>query len=457
MRSLFEREDVDLVEISRQGFLDLFAKSGNMKSLRVRKADIDVVPSSGNFVAVFSEPMNRQWQLPCMVVSHPGESREFLAWTATYLDSIRPFTAYCRVVDGSLMSNCFNLTPPELGRHAATCAGVVLAELLGQANRRFPIDSFTISAIQSTYSFCRAKALFVGFNDPLAVEINWRKSHDLLGRGGRQRRLEGIHDIWNVLDALIRREKPEDSELLNVVDACNELNDRGFISRGRLESLGEGIQLDASILEKMADSRESRVVAFEQFISQVREKRVSYSPRIAFLSGYLASLLNPGSTTYVDLVQSYEPSMHPVLMWYFVCSGLNPESKLQNEYRGLIRRIMREIVAPGSLLEPPRCDLAIDELELLLSDPEGIRGLPVGNQSQLNVEVAPLISTIVRFEREKTPEQKKLFLDGMTDDARRSLVRKFGRIVNDLGQVYGELTGELPSPKAKRKSTKKRK
>src|SRR5436190_16871577 len=110
-------------------------------------------------------------------------------------------------------------------------------------------------------------------------------------------------------------------------------------------------------------------------IAHSKKRRPSVGPRgtvgrpchnRGFLCGYLASCLHPGSLEYVDLVTSHLSGLPTLMLWYGVCAGLHPQSSVLSEFGGLGRRLLRDVLRREHILDRPDCDLAFDELQVLL-------------------------------------------------------------------------------------------
>ena len=128
-----------------------------------------------------------------------------------------------------------------------------------------------------------------------------------------------------------------------------------------------------------------------QRLATVRSKDES----IEFIAGFLTSLISPGTMDHIHVLLPYVEVLKASLLWYGLAAGSFGRSALQNYGGGLGRRILREATRRETLLDRPRCDIALQELEMVVESGTNIADVRTGISSALTVEITPCIDTVV--------------------------------------------------------------
>jgi hypothetical protein len=85
------------------------------------------------------------------------------------------------------------------------------------------------------------------------------------------------------------------------------------------------------------------------------------------------------------------------MLWYGICAGLSPRSRVLTDSNYLGLRIHRCLSRQESLVSYPSSDISLNELKIILrGNPKG-RGFRQINSSFLRVEIAPLVTTVVAW------------------------------------------------------------
>ena len=159
-----------------------------------------------------------------------------------------------------------------------------------------------------------------------------------------------------------------------------------------------------------------------------------------------------------------------VAMWYGVASALYKPEIWGAEFDGLGRLTLKELAFPLRFDDPPRCDIAVDELVVLVDPSADLQSLRFRGamQKALNVEVALGVSVMIPLSL--PPEQVSTAVSGtptppeLTDILRDLTAATEGMTrhltaategVTRLRDVYGQSIPERPS-KGRRQSRKRR-
>src|SRR5207237_307367 len=138
----------------------------------------------------------------------------------------------------------------------------------------------------------------------------------------------------------------------------------------------------------MQDTREERVRLLENFLQSFGHVRQA-TEELAFLVGYLVSMIAPGTLDHWRLLNSIRQSIPTAGLWYGLCAGLRPESPIESFGAGVGRLVARELRRKVDLMEQPTCDVAVDELEV--TGPF-FKGEGHASSNAVEVEVSPGIS-----------------------------------------------------------------
>ncbi|MGK3995651.1 hypothetical protein [Sorangium sp. So ce1024] len=339
------------------------------------------------------DPVDRP-ELPDVLVTADGQERDWIAWLTTFAPTLRPFTAFCRVMGKTSFErhlNSFGL--PDLGRFENACVGLVLGEVLSSEDALARLrEPLTASACASVLSFAIARELAV-YRYPVHDEADLPARWSLVRRLTRQRErgldTRQIVAVGDVLRALLRGHINTNIDPL-LLQACEEL-----ALRGELVASARAISpAFERAVHEMTGTREERVAVFERAVSQ---PVVGVDAQLgAFSIGYLASRINPGTLAHASLLLGALRHYPSAMLWYGFCAGLSEESSVVSELGGVGRRVLRDLTASDEFIGRPRTDVSAAELEILL-DGNRADEFPVTSPSQLSVELEPGVWTVVNW------------------------------------------------------------
>lgn len=396
---------------TRKEFLAIFQPRGQMELGSVRQTDsVSSIPRGRDELGlVWCEDPRQRWSLPEAVLLDQNKHRDFLAWVLTYLPNFRPFTAYCRVVDFATAENSLRGKPvPSLGKLEEACLGLILGEATTYLIDRYRSELGRLSLIgcTSTYSFAMTRALALGVLNPYTdpVSDTWSAVRDLTKQPKLTLSLETLQEPWAVVLRLAKDGSASRQTVLNkpidqVMDACLELYKTGDIQPQQWHAVTRGFPEIKNVKEQMRGPLEDRVRTLEKSLAILLTQKGSDRATGAFLCGYLASQVSPGSFDHAPLLTFNIHEFPTALLWYGLCAGLQEGFNLQNYSAGLGRRVLRDVFRRENFLDRPRCDVAVAELKVLTSSESAMVDFPTGGQGHLVVEIAPCVTTLVRWQR----------------------------------------------------------
>ncbi|HKO53520.1 MAG TPA: hypothetical protein VJV79_37685 [Polyangiaceae bacterium] len=345
--------------------------------------------------AIWSSDPYERAALPVLLVTADGQERDWLAWLVTFAPALRPFTAFCRIVGyTAFLQETESMRAPALSGIDTASIGLILGELLMSSHetssRR---ESPTASACASTLSFALIRDLAIHKRpvfEPNELPAQWSRIRKLTRQRERNTHATDVTLCAEVLRALSGGGSYPFAGS-PIFAACHEILERGEV---RAEAPRFG-QVFAAAADAMLGTREERVDIFERVLSA---PVISGGPpeEEAFSIGYLASRINPGTLVHAALVAPALQRYPAAMLWYGVCAGLVQNSNVLNELGSVGRRVERDLLVQDGLENRPRADIAASELEIFVTG-ERTDDFPISSPSQLVVELAPAITTVVNW------------------------------------------------------------
>ena len=391
--------------------------------------------------------------LPQLLIVADAEIEDFLAWAVTFLPKFRPFTAFIRVLPWTVFEMSQDRGPKPSNAIAPVIAGAALGEAMMSSTGRGFLETLPLTAFESTYSATLGRALFQGFQSPLmqCASEGWKLARQLTDQPMRRVTPESLDSVWAVVLALTDSTHAQGlstPRLQAIYRGCTEIRDTGELSSGAWEGISQNRVSRSSYSEAMSATRERRVEFFETTVrSLINESTDELST--SFLVGYLASLISDGSIEHAQLVLPLQEILPTAMLWYGVNAGLLPRNRVLTDYGSLGLRLVREMNRQHTLLSAPFCDVSVRELEVLFRGDPRSRGFRQNNASLLRIEVAPTITTAVKWPP-RTVSGGQLSLFGSEDRPVVSDLSRLHELVEFLRNGLSLAESMLPAQPEKR-------
>jgi hypothetical protein len=388
---------------------------------------------------------------PSVVVVNEEDIKDFLAWVGTYLQTFKPFTAFCRVSNIETATRLTERKIPKIRWELQLALlGLVLSETAAYVGESGKGKMMTLKACTATCSYAASKMLWVG-GDVVELERaihGWQAARELTLQQQLQIPLRDLLAVWSVIWRLAQRDSGAFSavgEIAQVrpaiIDICMQLYETGTASPWMLER--SGIQLPLGEGQAWTrQTREERVVLLDSIFQRLPS--IDDPITASFIAGYMLSQVAPGTIDHVGLLKRLGRSYPAAYLWYGLCAGLQRPNSLIDYSEGLGRRVLQEATRHENFLDKPKCDISIEELSLLRSAPSDHFDFKVANSAYLDVEIAPcVVSSLKTSNREVVPEvlfdekliQRPEFLDVLAelDDA----LYRVSRIRERMSRLLG--------------------
>jgi hypothetical protein len=187
-----------------------------------------------------------------------------------------------------------------------------------------------------------------------------------------------------------------------------------------------------SLHNQTYQTREERVVAVQRALSILRSSNNLPLFVCDFAVGYLASRIGPGSLDHADLLASEWPQDPAPIVWLGLCAGLYPDSTVQAYANGLGKRVLRNVCAPEGILERPRCDISLSELEVLFFGDNPSVDFLTHSQTYLSVELWPRVIATLRWPTQAPAPQRADLQDSRITTELRNAITGLRDLYNSL-------------------------
>lgn len=412
----------------------------------------------------------RSRSLPQFVVIPDADRREFFAWVSTYCPFATPLTQWCRVVDEEELARVQSLeVVPRYGGVASAWAGAIVGESILHLGAGSKLSELSVTALQARASFVAARAFGLWGSDKarIAAMGQHESARNILGLDSLGPNLKEHQEFWTILETLSNeagtRPPKFDFQLRLIIESCDDIRKSGFVSRPiMLKTMGE-LGWPEKLAEFEQCGAEQRVTLFDK----ATERLVRFEPNIhqslralgEFMVAYFAARIGGSASAHIPLLTRLVGSHPMVALWYGVASALYKPEIWGAEFDGLGRLTLKELAFPLRFDDPPRCDIAVGELDVLIDPCADFQSLRFRGamRKALNVEVALGVNVIIPLSL--PPEQVSTVASGgltpseLTDILGHLTAATEG--VTRLRDVYGQPTPERPS-KRRRQSKKRR-
>lgn len=389
---------------SRQDLVDLFERDGSSEITAYKSegfTELRVEPSRP--VAFWKDDPRQGSSIPTGVVVPSNELRDFIAWVATYV-SLRPFTAYCRIIESETIEYFPQMGEPSLGQFENCYLGIILAECARKSRTLEGVKRLSPAEFEGALSFALARSVALGPGASLfgRIEAQWKKARALTSPREDSNETRLLLRLCRIASAL---DKPNlsnnDDEI--ILDCAHDIARFGEIQGNDWARLtSDHLQL-RSVSEIQKLRREERVQLLRRVVDSSLPTR---DPLLPFAIGYLGSTVAPGTFDHYGIMHELEARIAGVLLWYGFCAGLYRKSSLQSFSGGVGRRVVRDLERNDSIFARPYCDISVSELEVLLSADKRF-DFKIGLPGTIEIELAPCITTIHSLQQQQTerPEE----------------------------------------------------
>lgn len=366
-------------------------------------AAIDVAPDSA--VGIWRAPAKQgQSPLPQVIIGKQAVLEDLIAWVATYLPTIGPLSGQCRLLTPKAFHDAHRKSTKSDWRSiAGSAVALCFGEVLSYASHSVQPTDISFVMCRSTLSFALMRGTALGCSPNRLQEISeaWKAVRNKLGQSTNLDSSELILQI--VLNFAFDTPIGENDRVAGPhgvlgynVDVQSFLEDYGnkYTSKLLANRIRDSRPLTAEERVELFDlvspdlTRDSRHTAVERGLilaSLAFWCRAGFSQQLAIMSPYQKAL--PQSTIWLAALHQSEPLMDTLSL-----GG------------GVGWRVAKELFRTEDIFQSPACDISVLELEVLTRGSNFERIVGSWDQSRMEVELFPGVSTIVRSNHDSTPK-----------------------------------------------------
>ena len=354
---------------------------------------------------------NQVDSLPSILIIPGNNRREFFAWVNTYCPFVTPLSQWCRVVTKDEISTVEDLPVfPRYGDVASAWAGAIVGESLLHLGTLSRIADLTVAGLQSCSSFVAARGFGLWASEKYRDDAvaQYGKARVLLGAGG----VADYQQLWTVLEGLSsptsNLERNSSHYVRLAIQSCREIQKAGFVKEATMSILLHELGWSRRFVEFERSGAEERVALFDRAVESMKSSAKDAGSQAVsgfgcadlaeFTVSYFAARIGGGASSHILLLERLVDEYPALALWYGMASGLYRPGTWGAEFDRVGRIVLKELFFPLRLDEPPRCDIAFDELVAIVepgadSQSLGFRG---ATRRGLNIEVALGVNGMVR-------------------------------------------------------------
>ncbi len=437
--------------INRDEFVNLIAHQVYPEPKRLQKnATSKSLKLSASIIGAvwLNDPKDNSVRPDAFVVDEES-IREFLSYTATYIGTHFPFSAFFNVIStdefDSLQKRFSSSPSNEHVLNAAT--GAVLSEAYVQSGLRDGgVEVVTLQSCFATLSYCMAQAIYSGYHHEVSEELSWRwiRSRELVGLlpSKLNIRPENSFHVWSNIMAYADLSRTNSSKRARnsvsvnptILEAIYEFEEHKELGQEIKQIVSKDVADIYEIVELMSGAKEERVNLFNKIVLDFHSA-TSISQEIAeFFVAFLLAKIGEGSILYMPLANLAAQRFPGAVIWYGFLSGLHKKTDVLTAGNCLGRRLARYIEAPNKKINSLDRDIGFHELELLHQDRHRDIGFRTEYSNLVSIEIFPLISGHFRVSREVKETRPLRHVEFDRNDLReiRHLIRRIDKMLNRI-------------------------
>lgn len=344
--------------------------------------------------------------LPHVILPEAGDTEDFFATVATYYQDKSPISALAYVLGGDTV-NLFDQQHKTLEMRFTNnnrmfriaCLGAAIGEatLAGLATRA-PSGEATYSSCRRTLAFalCRATLLFESELQPESLAEKWITLRKLTGLKVSPPVSEAVLLVNEFASGSIRSSRLSilDNQLREVL---RKLSSRVDHNNDLLVSVLTDLYPGTSrFFREMNGVFDGRMFAFTRLVDAIQAN--SRGTRIDEIAVAAAcNLILPGSFAHTSVLEKLVEFYPAALVWYGYFSAISGASASQMPNSGLIAKLERDLLEAFSFEQRPRCDISLEEFEVLSRTQLRAENIRPSQQRTLLVSLLPGVDVYTRF------------------------------------------------------------
>jgi len=400
--------------------------------------------------------------LPAYLVLPDGHGRDFLAWSATFIGTVKPFTAFARVLEWSTAKIIFDsFIPSEASSISEAVIGLIVGEALAR-NKAYNPSNLTITQCKSTASYAMAKVFALGLFS-LGIDTVMSKYQKVSQNNAIEAPCISNNDfrlIWALAKRLLFSETKDNNDAWSnliqkdtmdvkpsifqyymdyMLSACREISISGEISITTWNRLTNNSYFNYDEMkQEMESTMERRIVFFQKVVSSPSIRTIEVPLARSFIVAYLAFKINPGTMSHCKLLGTFNNEFPSALVFYGFISGIYSKTELLESFDCLGRRIARDITRRADLFDHPTCDISVEEMDVLSSGENPLTHYKKFVDSAIKVELFPHVNVYYPV---LSPNSDSSKLNAIFNDNR--LLAELGESLRRTNDLFSKIKNNI--------------
>lgn len=340
-------------------------------------------------------PLNAA-RIPEMILTADGMVEETSAWISTYAPTLKPYSSQFHLCELSrFVVESSNWAIPQVPSVSHALAGLVLGEVISISGLIGDdlLDRISVKTCQATLSWALLRDSLVRRLPTVDIIDRWRHARMLTGQRESRIPLNHIELAARLLDYVQSRQ--DDAGVLADEELAILRGLEQICLRGEIASRSQVPSKFASVLSTIRGPREARLLVVERLVRDARTYATALSIVDEFAVAYAVSLISPGSFAHVGMLRELTEISPSVLLWFGMCVGLHPESRVGYELNGFGVRMVRDLTIHEEFVARPTADISLLELDMYLGKEPYEADFPTGNLGSLSVELIRGVVTTI--------------------------------------------------------------
>ncbi|KAA5842657.1 hypothetical protein F2A38_10645 [Pseudomonas chlororaphis] len=343
--------------------------------------------------------------LPNVISPNSGDTEDFFATVATYYPQHSPLSAMVHILSKETV-NLFIAHSEGIPRRKnnrntkqfrMACLGAAIGEamLAGLSSKYNDMPSYATCRRTLAFSLCRGSLLYDSALDADTLAKRWvrlRKISRLSISSNTTNAVLLAHEL-SLKDNIIPSRQKIDFELTKALQNLATGKDNYDLLASTLTYLYPATR---HYLYDFKGAFDGRMLAFNQIVEIIKNNSCGIQTDEIAIAFFCNQIL-PGSFIHAGVLAGIVELFPAALVWYGFMSALTSSSTPQKIDPGLISKLDRDLLESFSFEERPRCDISLDELQVLSTPTLNLNTIRPTQQKALLVALLPGLDIYTRL------------------------------------------------------------
>ena len=454
-----------VLNIKKKNLIDILIKQNSLDNsnlISVTSIETNFKDRNTVLLVWFFKPTNLLF-FPNIICIPDNTTREFLAWVNTYIPSIRPFSAYFKIIEEKNVKNSYLLNEysKNIELMDSPVIGTIITEILTHLENN-DIKRLSPIAIKSTLSYTFANAFYLNlFDHSNEISERCRRLNVLSKQKPRILSQKYIFGVWNIINMLnysLQKITIQSNDIdRKIFNSAKNILQSGRINKTSWKALTKNNKKLVEMNDFATMTREERVSTFEKKYEFLSDNNLFDKKISSFICAYLISQIQPGSLKFIELIRPCLQQFPDMLIWYGFISGLYRKIDIYNEQNGIGWRVRRDLIDLRHSFLNSRADISFDELEMLFDVDRPDFSFITESHTHIFVELIPFVYTLVLWPPKQSTNTKKmgtqleLFPDQRTDGI--NALSDLGTTLDKAKKLFDEYSKTLHEQSKRKRET----